>query len=88
MEASFTTSPQSAPPTPAQTSKLRLAVAPQGLIIIDAVERAQTFDAVDVLHPLLDQPFALAMQPLGVLLFDARNAHCTAGIRLAAQMAA
>jgi hypothetical protein len=52
------------------------------------VKRAQAFDAVDVLHPLLDQPLALAMQPLGVLLLDARNAHHTAGIRFAAQMAA
>jgi hypothetical protein len=78
---------QGPPVTSPQTSKLRLAVGTQRLIIIDAVERAQAFDAVDVLHPLLDQPLALAMQPLGVLLLDARNAHHTAGIRFAAQMA-
>jgi hypothetical protein len=53
------------------------------LIIINAVECAQALDEVDVRHPLSDQPLALAMRPLDVLL-DARNAHDTAGIRFAA----
>jgi hypothetical protein len=79
---------QGPPVAGAQTFELRLAVGPQRLIIINAVERTQTFDAVDVLDPLLDQPLALAMQPLGVLLLDAWNAHHTAGIRFAAQMPA
>jgi hypothetical protein len=42
----------------------------------------------DVLDPLLDQLLSLAMQPLGVLLLDARNPYDAARIRLAAQMAA
>jgi hypothetical protein len=41
-----------------------------------------------VLDPLLDQPVALAMQPPGVFLLDARNPHHAAGIGLPAQIAA
>jgi hypothetical protein len=71
-----------------QTFELCLAVGPQGsIIVVDAAECTQAFDAVDVLDPLTDQPLALAMQPLGVLLLEARNAHHAARIRLAAQMA-
>jgi len=77
---------QGAPVTSSQTSKLRLAVGPQGSVIIHAVECVQAFDAVDMLDPLTDEPLALAMQSLGVLFLDARNAHHTAGIRFAAQI--
>src|SRR5215471_14150726 len=67
---------------------LGLPVGSSGLIIIDALGCAQTFDAVDVLDPLLDQPVTLAMQPPGIFLLDARNPHHAACIRLAAQITA
>jgi hypothetical protein len=51
---------------------------PEGLIIIDAVGRAQGFDAADVPDPLLHQSLALAMQPPGGLLLGIRNLNHTA----------
>src|SRR5215467_408667 len=72
----------------AQTLELRLAVGSQRLIVVDALGRAQTFDAVDVLDPLPDQPVTLAMQPPGIFLLDARNPNHAACIRLAAQITA
>ena len=41
---------------------------------------------VNMLHTLGNQPTALAMQTLGVFLFDIRNSHHAAGLRLTAQM--
>ena len=70
----------------AQPLKLCLAVGSQGLIVVDALGRTQTFDAVDVLDPLPDQPVTLAMQSPGVFLLDARHPHHAARIRLTAQI--
>ena len=54
--------------------------------MIDALGRTKPFDAVDVLHALGDQPTTLAMQTLGVFLFDTRYAHHAARLRLPAQI--
>jgi len=54
--------------------------------VIDALGRTKPFDAVDVLHALGDQPTTLAMQTLGVFLFDTRYAHHAARLRLPAQI--
>jgi hypothetical protein len=45
----------------------------QWMVIVDAMQRAQPLDTVDVRNTLRHQAIPLAMQPAGVLLGDARQ---------------
>jgi hypothetical protein len=53
---------QFAPVTSAQLLQSRQSVRPKRFVVIDAVDRAQPFNAVDVLDPLVDQAVTLTMQ--------------------------
>jgi hypothetical protein len=61
-------------------------VAPHWLVVIDAVDRTQSLDAVDVLATFGDQPITLTMQPTVILFGDTRHAQHTPHLRLTAQI--
>src|ERR1700738_5237213 len=70
----------------AQFLELRPTVRPQRRVVIDALCRAKPFDAIDMLHTLDNQPLALAVEALGIFLFDPRKLRHAAGLRLATQI--
>ena len=76
----------SARPSPCAIAPAAPTVRPQRLVIVDALERAKPFDAVDMLNTFGDQAITLTMQPPGVFLFDAGHAHHAPHLRLAAQI--
>src|SRR3954447_14491675 len=59
---------------------------PQRGVVINALGRTKSLDAVDMLYALGNQPTTLAMQTPGVFMFDTRNVHHAARLRLTAQM--
>jgi hypothetical protein len=62
------------------------AVAMQGLVVIDAMNREQAFDAVDVLDSFADQPATLTIEPTIVLFGDTRHPQNAPNLWLTAQI--
>jgi hypothetical protein len=62
------------------------AAAMQGLVVIDAMNREQAIDPVNVLDSFGDQPATLTMHPTVVLFGDARHAHNAPNLRLTTQI--
>ena len=70
----------------ARTSEARYRLRVQRMIIVDSLERAKPFDAVDVLNTFRDQTVPLAVQPTRVLCSNAGHLHHAPHFRLAAQI--
>src|SRR5215831_20980708 len=62
------------------------AVAMQGLVVIDAMNREQAFEPVDVLDSFTDQPATLTMELTIVLFGDTRHAHNAPNLWLTTQI--
>src|SRR5262245_2283421 len=61
-------------------------IAAQGLVVIDAMDREQSLDPVDVLDTFVNQPTTLTMQPTVVLFGDTWHAHNAPNLRLTPQI--
>jgi hypothetical protein len=61
-------------------------IRPDGFAVIDAVQRAESLDAVDVLDTFGYQATALAVQPALIFFSDSWHAHDAPHLGLAAQM--
>jgi hypothetical protein len=61
-------------------------IATQGLVVIDAMDRKQALDPVDVLDTFVNQPATLTMEPTVVLFGDTRHAHNAPNFRLTTQI--
>ena len=59
----------------AQLLQPRQSVWPKWLVVVDAVDRAQTLDAVDMLDAFVDQAITLAMQPTVIFFGNTWHAH-------------
>src|SRR5262249_53340283 len=59
----------------AQSFQLLHPIATQGLVVIDAMDREQSLDPVDVLDTFVNKPATLAMEPTVVLFRDTWHAH-------------
>src|SRR5215831_8146969 len=57
-------------------------IAAQRLVVIDAMDREQSLDPVDVLDTFVNQPATLTMAPTVVLFGDTRHAYNTPNLRL------
>src|SRR5215469_5298321 len=69
-----------------QSFQLLHALAMQGLVVIDAMNRQQAFDPVDVLDSFADQPATLTMKPTVVLFGNTRHAHNAPDLWLTTQI--
>ena len=70
----------------AQLLQARHRLRVQRMVIVDALERAKPFDAVDVLNTFRDQTVSLTVQPTRVLCSNARHLHHAPHFRFAAQI--
>ena len=61
-------------------------IAAQGSVVIDAMDREQSLDPVDVLDTLVNQPATLSMEPTVVLFGDTWHAHNTPNLRFTPQI--
>jgi hypothetical protein len=61
-------------------------VAPHWLVVINAMDRAQSLDSVDVLATFGGQPITLTVQPTVILFGDAWHPQYTPHFRLTAQI--
>src|SRR5262249_27991612 len=70
----------------AQSVQLLHPIATQGLVVIDAMDREQSLDPVDVLDTFVNKPATLAMEPTVVLFRDTWHAHDAPNFRLTPQI--
>src|SRR6202022_736999 len=70
----------------AQPFQLLHPIATQGLVVIDAMDREQSLDPVDVLDAFADQPVTLTMEPTVVLFGDTGHAHNAPNLRFTPQI--
>src|SRR5215813_8980915 len=70
----------------AQSFQLLHPIAAQGLVVIDAMDREQSLDPVDVLDTFANQSITLTMQPTVVLFGDTWDAHNAPNLRLTPQI--
>jgi hypothetical protein len=61
-------------------------IAAQGLVVIDAMDREQSLDPVDVLDTFVNQPVTLTMEPTIALFGDTGHAHNAPNLRLTPQI--
>src|ERR1700739_3088324 len=70
----------------AQSFQLLHPIVAQGWVVIDAMDREQSLDPVDVLDTFVNQPATLTMEPTVVLLGDTRHAHNAPNLRFTTQI--
>ncbi len=70
----------------AQSFQLLHPIAAQGLVVVDAMDREQALDPVDVLDTFADQPAQLTIEPTVILFGDTWNAHNAPNFRLTPQI--
>src|SRR6476646_2531297 len=70
----------------AQSFQLLHPIVAQGWVGIDAMDREQSLDPVDVLDTFVNQPATLTMEPTVVLLGDTRHAHNAPNLRFTTQI--